>query len=521
VVLEARGIVKNYPGVRALQDVSLRLRAGRVLALLGENGAGKSTLMNVLAGVVVPDAGELRLDGQLVHFRSPRDAAALGISAIFQELSLSPTLSVAENVFLGREPRTRLGLIDYARMYGDTRALLARMRLPVAPEHRAGSLRVGQQQVIEIARAVSQHARALIMDEPTSALSQQEIGSLQQLILELKRDGVAIVYITHKFEELAAIADDVAVMRDGQLVAEAAFGALEHQELIRLMVGRGAAPMHHAPPARSGGREMLKAHHISLPAPAGQGDFLVRDVSLQVASGEVLGIFGLMGAGRTELLECLFGAHGARATGELLVEGEPLAGHTPLAAIRAGLALAPEDRQHDGLVLSMSVHDNAALPGIRGTVRWGWLNRKLERAAMGPVLERLRLRAATPNVAAGSLSGGNQQKVVLAKWLLTRPKILLLDEPTRGIDVNARNEIYALIDELAAQGLAVIVVSSDLPEILQLADRVVVMCEGRATAEFTRATAGAERVMQAALPRSAGATPPGTPPTASSPELSA
>jgi ribose transport system ATP-binding protein len=502
-VLEARAISKSFPGVRALDNVNLRLRPGRLLALVGENGAGKSTLMNICAGVFTPDSGQLLVDNREVNFHSPRDASAHGITAIFQELSLLPNLSVSENIFLGREPRTRIGLIDYKKMSRDAEVLLARMNLHVAPQTPAGQLRVGQQQVIEIARALSIRARVLIMDEPTSALSHQEIKALMALIVELKRAGVAIVYITHKFEELADVGDDVAIMRDGRVVAQSELAAISHAQIVRQMVGREPTEVYGRRRQREVGQQMLRVEHVSLPHASRRGDFVVRDVALTVARGEVLGIFGLMGAGRTELLETIFGAHADRAVGDIFIEGQAMRLSSPAEAIESGLALAPEDRKQDGLVLSMSSRENASLACLRDSARWGLLSPRREMALVRPLLERMRLRAASMEHPVSTLSGGNQQKVILAKWLGTTPKVLLLDEPTRGIDINAKNEIYALIDELAHAGLAVIMVSSELPEVLALSDRIIVMCEGRKIAEFTADAVNSELLMHAALPRGA------------------
>jgi ribose transport system ATP-binding protein len=502
-VLEVRRVSKEFPGVRALQDVSLRLRAGRLLALLGENGAGKSTLMNILAGVFAPDSGQVLIDGDPVELANPRDANMRGIAAIFQELSLIPNLTVAENVYLAREPRTRLGLVDRGKMNRDTQALLARMELSVAPDVPVSTLRVGQRQVIEIARALSINARFLIMDEPTSALSQLETQALFRLIADLKHAGVGIIYITHKFEELAKIGDDVAVLRDGKLVAESLLGALTHDAIVRLMVGRKPSATQSCRRRRVPGRELLRVGNASLPHPSRPGDFLVRDVRIHVAYGEVVGIFGLMGAGRTELLETLFGLHSARADIELMVDGNAVRFGSPTQAIAAGLALAPEDRKRDGLVLDMGSRSNASLVCLRNAQRWGLLSRDREGALVEPLLRRFNFRGPSLEDPVRTLSGGNQQKVILAKWLSNRPQVLLLDEPTRGIDVNAKNEIYGLIDELADNGLAVIMVSSELPEILTLSDRIIVMREGRKTAELLREDATPEVLMRAALPGSA------------------
>jgi ABC-type sugar transport system ATPase subunit len=499
-VLAARGICKSFPGVRALDNVSIELRPGRLVALVGENGAGKSTLMSILAGVVAPDKGVVSVGGQEVRFKNTRDARAAGINAIFQELSLAPNLTVAENIFLGREPRTAFGTIDYRKMHRDAAKELARLGLDAAADCPVAALRVGQQQVVEIARALSTRARVLIMDEPTSALAPQETESLLKVVAELKRDGVAVLYITHKFEELAGVADNVAIMRDGRLVAEAAYAGITHDEIVRLMVGHKAGACDTKPRAPAS-KEVLRAESVSLAHDARRGQYAVRDVSLHVAAGEIVGLFGLIGAGRTELLETLFGVHGSRATGELFVDGLSVGLEAPSRAIAAGLALAPEDRKHDGLVLGMSSRENAGLASARAAARWGLLTPRSETSRVIPLLERLRLKAHSLEDPVRNLSGGNQQKVVLAKWLATSPKVLLLDEPTRGIDINAKNEIYALIRELAEDGLAVLIASSELPEVLTICDRIVVLCEGRKTGEFTRAEATAEGLLRVALPR--------------------
>jgi ribose transport system ATP-binding protein len=499
VILEVRDVSKSFPGVRALDGVSLRVRRGRLLALLGENGAGKSTLMNILAGVFPPDAGTLTLDGRAVTFAHPRAALDAGIGIVFQELNLIPHLTVAENIFLGREPRTRLGLIDYPQLNAAAAAVLQRLELAVAPTALIADLRVGQQQLVEIARAVSEDARVLILDEPTSSLSAHEATVLFGVIAELKRRGVALVYITHKFDQLAHVCDDVTVMRDGRVVGESAFGDLPRAALVRLMAGREAKESFQKEPATPGG-ELLRAEALTLPGTGAGRAFLVENVSFALHRGEVLGVFGLVGAGRTELLEILFGLHAGRAGGQLTLEGRPVSFHAPPAAIAAGLALAPEDRKRDGLVLPMSVAANASLASLDHALRAGLVDATREAAFIRPYVERFRVKTPSLDQPIVNLSGGNQQKVILGKWLATGPKVLLLDEPTRGIDVNAKREIYTFIDELARQGLGLIVVSSELPEILALADRVLVLCEGRRTAEFTRADATAEKILAAAFP---------------------
>lgn len=500
-VFAAREISKSFPGVRALDRVSIRLRPGRLLALMGENGAGKSTLMNILAGVLTPDAGVLSIGDRVLHFRGVRDATAAGITAIFQELSLATNLTVAENIFLSREPRTFYGTIDYPRMNRAASEELSKLGLDVAPDTPVGALRVGQQQVVEIARAVSTQARLLIMDEPTSALSRHEADSLLQLIRELKQAGVAVLYCTHKFEELAAIADDIVVMRDGRVVASGAYADISPEEVVRLMAGLRAAVSHRHHESPPGGRPLLKAQGITLRGKGRRGGYVVRNVDLDVGAGEIVGLFGLVGAGRTELLEALFGVHGTNVEGRAVLDDRALQLGSTARAIAAGLALVPEDRKRDGLVLNMSSRENAGLASTEVTARWGLLSPSREAALVRPLLERLRLKARSLDEPVCNLSGGNQQKVVLAKWLATTPKVLLLDEPTRGIDVNAKSEIYALIRELAAGGLGILLVSSDTAEILEISDRIAVMCEGCKTGEFRRHEATAEDLVRAALPR--------------------
>jgi ABC-type sugar transport system ATPase subunit len=498
-LLTARGICKSFPGVKALDGVEITVRRGRLNALLGENGAGKSTLMNILAGVFAPDGGEIRLDGQPVQFANPRDAQHAGISIIFQELNLIPHLNVAENIFLGREPLTPLGLIDYRRMNRDASQLLKELELDVDPRTPVGRLRVGAQQVVEIAKAISFRSRVIIMDEPTSAITEQEIEVLFRLIGRLKQQGVGIVYITHKFDELRAIADDVTIFRDGKFIASEPYASLSHDRMVQLMVGRELSelfPKSSVPAAD----ELLRVEHVSLEHPERAGDFVVRDVSFSVRAGEVVGLFGLMGAGRTELLQTIFGLHPRTSIGDYYVSGRQCNIRSPQDAIAAGLALAPEDRKVDGLVLSMGVGENVSLASLQQTTVAGLLQPRRERELARQFVERLSVKTPSLDQRVRNLSGGNQQKVVLAKWLATRPKVLLLDEPTRGIDVNAKKEIYTIIDELARSGLGVVMVSSELPEILAIADRILVMAEGRLTAEFARGAATEEAVLKAALP---------------------
>lgn len=500
IVLQATGISKLFPGVKALDNVDLTLRCGRLTALLGENGAGKSTLMNILAGVFPADSGEVNLAGEVVRFSNPREAREAGISMIYQELNLVSNLTVAENIFLGREPLNRFGLIDTAMMNRQATVLLKQLDLAVAPTTPLGNLRVGQQQIVEIAKAISTDARVLIMDEPTSAITEHEIEVLFRIIGDLKQQGVAIAYITHKLEELTRIGDDAVVMRDGKLIGAAPLKDLDHDAIVQMMVGREMKELFARKPTRPG-EEALRVENLSLAHPERPGRFLVRNVHLRVRRGEVLGVFGLMGAGRTELLETIFGLHPKTSTGEIFVNGNSTKFLSPVDAIEHGLALAPEDRKHEGLVLEMSVAENASLACVPRLERFGLVDESAERRLVAKSIDRFRVKTPSQKQIIRNLSGGNQQKVILGKWIATEPFILLLDEPTRGIDVNAKGEIYSLIDELANDGLALVVVSSELPEVLAISDRIVVLCEGRMTGEFTRAEASEETIMKAALPK--------------------
>ena len=502
VLLEASGITKSFPGVRALDGVNITVRRGRLNALLGENGAGKSTLMNILAGVFPPDAGTVTLEGRPVGFKNPREAQTAGIAMIFQELNLVPDLSIAENIFIGREPLNRFGLVDFARMNAAAATLLKELELDADPRTLVSQLKVGAQQVVEIAKAISFNSRVIIMDEPTSAITEHEIEMLFRQIQRLRQNGVGLIYITHKLDELPEIADDITVFRDGKFVVAKPFGEVARDEMIRMMVGRDLADLFPKTPARPGD-VALRVRNISLQHAERAGDFAVQDVSFEVQRGEVLGIFGLMGAGRTELLQTIFGLHPKTSTGEIEVEGRRVVVKSPQDAIAAGLALAPEDRKAEGVVLGLSLAHNTTLSCLPKIERLGLLQPKLERDLVGNYINRLRVKTPSLDQALVNLSGGNQQKVVLAKWLATEPKVLLLDEPTRGIDINAKKEIYTLIDELAQGGLGVVMVSSELPEILGIADRILVLCEGCKTAEFKRGEATEEMIMKAALPGSA------------------
>lgn len=495
VVLRAIDITKHYGVTRALKGVNFEVRRGKVTALFGENGAGKSTLMKILSGIEQPTSGQLELDGEPVVLHSPTDAVDRGISIIHQELNLCHNLSVRDNIFLGRELRSSRGDIDYASENALTRKLLTWLEESITPETVVGDLRLGQQQIVEIARALSTDARILIMDEPTSALSAADVEVLFKVIHELTANGVAIVYISHHLEEALAIADHAVVFRDGELVATAEAAEIDLPWVVAAMVGRGA-DYDYRDEQREFGEVRLAVEHASVVDPDGTGRMVVSDVSLQVRAGEVVCLYGLMGAGRTELLEALAGRE-PMASGQVSLNGVDIAGMSIADRISQGMGLVPEDRQRDGLVQMMSVGSNLSLASLLSTVKGWFLAGRQERANVESQIGSVRIKTAGANAPITSLSGGNQQKVVLGKMLLTRPTVLLLDEPTRGIDVGAKGEIYNLIFREAGKGLAVLYATSEIGEALAASHRIVVMAKGRVVREFDPATCTREDVMAA------------------------
>jgi ribose transport system ATP-binding protein len=491
-LVSMHGLCKSFGSVTVLQDVQFELRAGEVHALMGENGAGKSTLMKILSGVYARDAGDIRVNGMPVALESPRAAQMLGIQIIHQELQLMPHLSAAQNVWIGREPRRWGGLLlDEDEMNRRTATLFARLRLDLDPRTTVGELTVARQQMVEIAKALSHDSRVLIMDEPTAALTDTEVEELFRVINELRAQGVGIVYISHKMDELKRIADRVTVMRDGRWVSTLPMAETPVTQIIALMVGRELDTDHAVPVPRTGQPVALEVRGL-------QRGKLVRDVSFAVHRGEILGFAGLMGAGRTEVARAIFGADTMQA-GELWVHGQPVRIRTPRDAVRCGIGYLSEDRKRFGLATGLDVQTNILLATLPRFARGGFW---LDEAAMARTAQELvqRLAVKTPSIAqqVGLLSGGNQQKIVIAKWLLRDCDILFFDEPTRGIDVGAKREIYRLIEALAADGKAVVVISSELPEVLRLSHRVLVMCEGRISGELAAAEATQQRVMQLA-----------------------
>ncbi|MCG6156778.1 sugar ABC transporter ATP-binding protein [Rubinisphaera margarita] len=476
--LQAKDITKRFPGVTALDHVDLHVAAGEVLAVVGENGAGKSTLMKILAGVQSPDVGQLLVDGQPVEFRSVDDALDVGIALIHQELNLSDNLDVAANIFLGREPNVG-GWIRRKELEEQSREHLRRVGLDVSPRTLVRELPIGQQQLVEIAKALSINARVLIMDEPTSSLSQRETESLMQVIDQLRQESVSILYISHRLGEIQRMADRVTVLRDGRNAGELERGEITHDAMVSRMVGRDVSRFYqrhsHTP-----GEVALQVKGVMTTTWPGESN------SLTIKRGEIVGLAGLVGAGRSELLHAIFGVDPV-LSGSIQVDGHPLAAGDVRESIRAGLALVPEDRKQQGLILEMTIRENVSLPSLTSDAVAGCLvNRSRERSLCDSFRESLGIRMAGREQLAGLLSGGNQQKVVLAKWLALKPGVLLLDEPTRGIDIGAKEEIYRLIDQLASEGVAILFASSEMEEIIGLSDRVLVMREGRITGEVPR-----------------------------------
>lgn len=489
-LLSVDRVTKRFPGVTALKDVCLSLQPGEVLALIGENGAGKSTLMKILAGVQLPDDGQIRVAGKAVTLDSVQTSQSHGIALIHQELNLSGNLDVGANIFLGREP-LRFGLIDRDAIRQKSAALLQRLGLQIDPDTLVDHLPIGQQQLVEIARALSVNARVLIMDEPTSSLSQHETERLLEVVKELRSDGVSVIYISHRLREVMELADRVTVFRDGENAGELTRDELTHDRMVQLMVGRDVSQFYSRQPHQPGDVALEVAGIVSPLDPA-------QRLSFQVRRGEIVGVAGLVGAGRSEMLEVIFGICPSPA-GHVSVGGRPLRLRTPVDAVAAGLALVPEDRKKQGVILELAVRTNIGLAGLRRHRRLGaFLNDAREKTDSTAMIEKLRIKTPSDQQTVQFLSGGNQQKVVLGKWLAMEPTVLLLDEPTRGIDIGAKHEIYTLMDQLAAAGMAVLFVSSEMEEIIGMSDRVIVMHEGRITGELSREELTEERVMQLA-----------------------
>ena len=487
--LSLRNIDKSFPGVRALSSVSLDLYAGQVTALVGENGAGKSTLVKILTGIYQPDAGSMLVDGQPLKLATPNDAVRSGITAIHQETVLFDDLSVAENIFIGHAPRNRFGLVDWATMNRSATQLLERIGAPIKPTTLLRELGIANKHLVAIARALSVDARVVVMDEPTAALSYKEIEELYELVEHLKADGKAILFISHKFDEIFRVADSYTVLRDGEEVGNGLINETSSEALVKMMVGRSVDSVF---PARTAqlGDTIMQVEGYSHPT-----EF--DDVSFNLSRGEILGFYGLVGAGRSECMQSLFGIT-RPSSGKLTIDNQVVVPRSPADAIAKGLVYVPEDRGHQGAITAISIVDNIALPSLKYTSNKGFVRMAREYALAREYTERLELRAAALDQNVANLSGGNQQKVVIAKWLATKPLVIILDEPTKGIDIGSKAAVHAFMRELASRGLAVIMVSSEIPEIVGMSDRVIVMREGRKVDEFDRTGLTPENLVRAA-----------------------
>ncbi len=498
-LLRMTGITKHFPGVQALSNVEFEVFSGEILGFLGENGAGKSTLIKILSGIHTPDQGTIWLNGQAISPRNPHDAQTLGISTIHQELALALNLTVAENIFLNREPRLSFGRVDFARMNRAAEEILRDLGVEIPGNKRIGELTVAAQQMVEIAKAVSHHANLILMDEPTSALSTREVAALFAMMRRLKERGVAVVFISHRLDEVRQIVDRVIVMRDGQRVGTLPIGEATEEQIIRMMVGRDVLLANKS--ANTVGAPVLELRNVS-------GDNGVQQVNLTVRQGEIVGIAGLVGAGRTELIRLICGVDRLRE-GEVQIAGKAVTIKSPADAVAHGIGWVPEDRKLHGLVLGMSVQENSSMVILPRLANWlGMIHPQKERALAEKYVVALDIVTPSVTQIVRNLSGGNQQKVVLAKWLSSTPQLLIVDEPTRGIDVGAKSEIHKLLAELAQQGIAILMVSSELPEVLAMSDRIVVMCQGRITSEFTHESATQEAIMSAATQFLSIANPP-------------
>jgi ribose transport system ATP-binding protein len=498
-MLTAHNISKKFSGVTALSNINLTLYKGKVNAIIGENGAGKSTLMKIFSGVYTQYEGEIIYDDKPVKFSGTKAAENAGIAIIHQELNLVPYLTIAENIFLGREITNAFGVLDKKQMNEKTTQWLKQLNLFISPDTKIASLKVGQQQLVEIAKALHSNASVIIMDEPTSAISDKEVDNLFSIIGQLKSEGKTIAYISHKFKELFTIADNYVVLRDGATVDAGIMQNATQELLIQKMTGRDILPEKRKADF-SHAKELLSLKNITLRHPVLKTTNLLTNISFKLHQGEILGIYGLMGAGRTELMEVIFGLHPRNTGGEIFVEGSAKKIKSPVDAIAAGIALVPEDRKLQGLILGQTVKSNISLTILQKLQQWGFmLSHVKENALAKDYITRLAIKTSSGNSAAQNLSGGNQQKIVIAKWLATNPKILLLDEPTRGIDINAKTEIYKLMRSLAAEGLGIIMVSSELAEILAVSDRVSVMCEGELTANLAINKTSEQEILKYAI----------------------
>ena len=487
--LEMKGITKQFPGVLALNKVDLSVYPGRVLALVGENGAGKSTLMKVLSGVHKRDAGEILLEGKSVEIANPLASRQLGISIIYQELSVLNNMDIAENIFVGRE-RKKNGFVDKKAQHAEAKALLARVGLTIDTHTKTSRLSTAQKQMVEVAKALSFNSRLIIMDEPTSSLTEAETAKLMDIIRKLRDEGVAIVFISHRMNEIFEISDEIAVMRDGEMVQHMITSEVNEQQVIAAMVGRDVHDLFVKEEAPIGD-VALEVKNLSTKS-------FLKDVSFNVRAGEIVGFAGLVGAGRSEVMRAVFGID-PRESGEIFVHGQKVDIRSTVDALKAGLGFVPEDRKEQGLILKQTIRVNTSLAALSSVAKNWFIDKKRETALTDEFVSKLRVKTPSNEQKIMNLSGGNQQKVVIAKWMATHPKVLILDEPTRGIDVGAKKEIHALMSELAKQGVAIIMISSELPEVLGMSDRIYVMHDGRIKGEIDRANASQESIMKLAI----------------------
>lgn len=498
-LLEVKEITKKFSGVTALSKVNLRLKGGKITALIGENGAGKSTLLKIMSGIYTDFEGQILFKGQEIKFSRPKDAQEMGIAIIHQELNLIPYLTVAQNIFLGRELVNGFGFLDSEKMIQKTKVLLQRLKLEIAPTDILGTLKVGQQQIVEIAKALLIESEVVFMDEPTSAIGEIEVEVLFEIIKKLKAEGKAIVYISHKLDELFALADDFVVLRDGKVVGQGGVSEISREQLINLMAGRDVKVVKKSS-RNSTEEDVLEVKNLGLLNPENPQRPLLKNINFNLKKGEILGVYGLMGAGRTELCESIFGLHHKTLTGSIHLNDREILFKSPIEAIEAGMALVPEDRKRDGIVPGMSVAKNLSLTVIDKVSKFGFLSTDLQSKLFDKHVSSLKIKVQSEDQPIKNLSGGNQQKVVLGKWIERNPKVLMLDEPTRGIDINAKNEIYELISKLSTSGISILFISSEIPEILAISDRILVMSEGEITAEFSSEEATENNIMNACIP---------------------